>query len=131
LGLVYVLLAFAVLIALAGIGNTLSLAIHERRRELGLLRAVGQARAQQRAMIRWEAVIVATLGTVGGLGIGIAVSALLVEAARRDGLLTTLALPTGSLIIVLVVGAAAGLVAGVRPARQAIRRNPLDAIAAP
>lgn len=131
LGLVYVLLAFAVLIALAGIGNTLSLAIHERRRELGLLRAVGQTRAQQRAMIRWEAVIVATLGTVGGLGIGIAVSALLVEAARRDGLLTTLALPTGSLIIVLVVGAAAGLVAGVRPARQAIRRNPLDAIAAP
>ena len=53
-----------------GIGNTLSLSIHERTRELGLLRAVGQTRAQLRSSLRWESVIVAVFGTVGGLGLG-------------------------------------------------------------
>ena len=46
---VYGLLGIAVLIALMGIGNTLSLSIHERTRELGLLRAVGQTRSQMRS----------------------------------------------------------------------------------
>jgi putative ABC transport system permease protein len=58
LGLVYVMLALAILIALMGVANTLSLSIHERTRELGLLRALGQTRAQARGMIRWESVIV-------------------------------------------------------------------------
>ncbi len=70
LTLVYALLALAVLIALLGIANTLTLAIHERTRELGLLRAVGQTRAQLRAMVRWESVLVAAFGTAGGLALG-------------------------------------------------------------
>lgn len=49
---VYARLALAVLIALLGIANTLTLVIHERTRELGLLRAVGQTRKQVRAMVR-------------------------------------------------------------------------------
>ena len=67
---VYGLLGLAVLIALMGIANTLSLSIHERTRELGLLRAVGQTRRQVRSTVRWESVIVALFGTVGGLGLG-------------------------------------------------------------
>ena len=67
---VYGMLGIAVLIALLGIGNTLSLSIHERRRELGLLRAVGQSRAKLRATVRWESVIVAVFGTLGGLAVG-------------------------------------------------------------
>ena len=63
---IYGLLGVAVLIALMGIANTLSLSIHERTRELGLLRAVGQSRAQVRATVRWESVIVAVFGTIGG-----------------------------------------------------------------
>ncbi|CAM5646917.1 ABC transporter permease OS=Streptomyces alboniger OX=132473 GN=CP975_14205 PE=3 SV=1 [Streptomyces alboniger] len=70
LTLVYALLALAVLIALLGIANTLTLAIHERTRELGLLRAVGQTRSQLRAMVHWESVLVAAFGTVGGLALG-------------------------------------------------------------
>ena len=70
LTLVYGLLALAVLIALMGIANTLSLSIHERTRELGLLRAVGQTRRQLRSSVRWESVIVAVFGTVGGIGLG-------------------------------------------------------------
>ena len=53
-----------------GIANTLSLSIHERTRELGLLRAVGQRRRQLRSSVRWESVIVAVFGTLGGIGLG-------------------------------------------------------------
>jgi putative ABC transport system permease protein len=60
-GLVYALLALAVLIALIGIVNTLMLSVFERTREIGLLRAVGMKRRQVRAMIRSEAVILAIL----------------------------------------------------------------------
>ena len=70
LTVIYGLLGIAVLIALMGIGNTLSLSIHERTRELGLLRAVGQSRSQLRSTVRWESVIVAVFGTIGGLGLG-------------------------------------------------------------
>src|SRR6185437_14264720 len=70
LGLVYVMLALAILIALMGVANTLSLSIHERTRELGLLRALGQSRAQTRGMVRWESVIIAVFGTLGGVILG-------------------------------------------------------------
>ena len=70
LGLVYVMLALAILIALMGVANTLSLSIHERTRELGLLRALGQTRAQARGMVRWESVIIAVFGTLGGVILG-------------------------------------------------------------
>ena len=62
LGLVYVLLALAVLIALIGIVNTLMLSVFERTHEIGLLRAVGMRRRQIRAMIRSEAVILSVFG---------------------------------------------------------------------
>ena len=52
LNLAYALLAVAIVIALVGIASTMSLSVHERTRELGLLRAVGQTRAQARAMVR-------------------------------------------------------------------------------
>ena len=61
LTIVYVLLAVAVVIALLGIANTLTLSIHERTRELGVLRAVGQTRRQLRSMIRWESAVVVHL----------------------------------------------------------------------
>ena len=67
---VYGMLGVAVIIALMGIANTLSLSIHDRRRELGLLRAVGQDRAQLRSTVRWESVIIAVFGTIGGISLG-------------------------------------------------------------
>ena len=68
LNLIYALLGLAVFIALLGIANTLALSIFERTRELGLLRAVGMTRSQLRATVRWEAVIIALLGTALGPG---------------------------------------------------------------
>ena len=54
-----------------GIANTLSLSVHERTRELGLLRVVGGTRGQVRSMVRWESVIVAVFGTLSGLILGV------------------------------------------------------------
>jgi putative ABC transport system permease protein len=128
LAIVYVLLALAILIALLGITNTLSLSVHERTRELGLLRAVGQTRAQLRAMVRWESVIVALFGTVGGLGLGVFLGWALVRASSTEDI-GAFAAPVGRLVAVLVAGAFAGVLAGVRPARRAARLDMLAAIA--
>jgi putative ABC transport system permease protein len=127
LTLVYIMLALAILIALMGIANTLSLSVHERTRELGLLRAVGETRRQLRAMVRWESVIVALFGTTIGLGLGVFLGWALVRAAGQD--LSAFAAPLGQLGAVLAVGAMAGVLAGIRPARRAARLNVLQAIA--
>jgi putative ABC transport system permease protein len=128
LGIVYVLLALSILIALMGIANTLALSVHERTRELGLLRAVGQTRRQVRAMLRREAVIVAVFGTLGGVGLGVFLGWALVSAAGTD--VARLTIPAGRLVAVLVVGAVAGVLAGLRPARRAARLDVLAAVAA-
>ncbi|MBC7269067.1 MAG: ABC transporter permease, partial [Streptomyces sp.] len=130
LTLVYALLALAVLIALLGIANTLTLAVHERTRELGLLRAVGQTRAQLRAMVRWESVLVAAFGTTGGLALGAFLGWVLVRAS--EGTSDTdfaFALPPLQLTLVILVGLMAGALAGLRPASRAARLDVLRAIA--
>ncbi len=85
LNLVYVLLFFAIVIALFGIANTLGLSIIERRHELGLVGAVGMTRRQLRSSVRWESVIIALLGTLLGLVIGV-VFAAMVKALADQGI---------------------------------------------
>ncbi|MGW8761210.1 FtsX-like permease family protein [Streptomyces sp. NPDC055815] len=127
LTLVYALLALAVLIALLGIANTLTLSVHERTRELGLLRAVGQTRAQLRAMVRWESVLVAAFGTVGGLLLGGFLGWVLVRASGDSAF--AFAVPAARLAVVALVGLVAGAAAAWRPARRAARLEVLRAIA--
>jgi putative ABC transport system permease protein len=127
---VYGMLGVAVIIALMGIANTLSLSIHDRRRELGLLRAVGQGRSQLRSTVRWESVIVALFGTIGGIGLGSVLGWGLVRALKAQEGFGTFALPVAPLAVVLGLAAVAGIVAAVRPARRAARSDILAAIAA-
>ena len=130
LGVIYGLLAVAVLIALMGIANTISLSVHERTREIGLLRAVGQSRAQLRSMIRWESVVVSTFGTTLGIALGVLVGwGLLRAMSEVEGVATPLAVPVAPLLVVVAIGAAAGVVAAWRPARRAARMDVLVAIA--
>jgi putative ABC transport system permease protein len=126
LGVVYAMLALAILISLLGIANTLALAVNERRREIGLLRAVGQTRRQTRSVLRLESVIVAAFGTLLGLVLGGVLGGLLF-AAISDG--AGVVVPWLRLTIILVVGMVAGLLAAWRPARRAARLDVLDAIA--
>jgi len=127
LGIVYVLLALAIVIALLGIANTLSLAVHERRREIGLLRAVGQTQRQVRAVLRCESVIVSLLGTLLGLGLGGFLGwALFTTVSDLPGF----TLPLTQLVVITLFGALAGALAARRPARRAARMPMLDAIGA-
>jgi putative ABC transport system permease protein len=128
LGLVYVLLALAILIALIGIVNTLMLSVFERTHEIGLLRAVGMKRRQVRAMIRSEAVIVGLFGGVLGIVRGTALGAALAYALRNNGV-TTVHVPVASLIAFVVLSAALALAAATWPARRAASLDVLAAIA--
>jgi putative ABC transport system permease protein len=129
LGIVYVLLALAVVIALFGIANTLSLSIHERTREIGLLRAVGQTRRQLRRTIRIESVIVSLFGTLGGLALGTFLGWGLAQAAHRVQGIAIFTIPVPQLVVVVLVGAVAGVLAAIRPARRAARLDVLAAVA--
>ncbi|MGH3198947.1 MAG: ABC transporter permease [Streptosporangiaceae bacterium] len=128
LGLVYALLALAVLIALIGIVNTLMLSVLERTREIGLLRAVGMRRPQVRAMIRSESVILAAFGAVIGIVVGTLMGLALVSSLRQQGFTET-TVPWVRLVEFLILAAVLGLVAASWPARRAARLDVLAAIA--
>jgi putative ABC transport system permease protein len=129
LGLVYVLLALAVIVSLIGIVNTLMLSVFERTRELGLLRAVGMRRRQVKAMIRSEAVIIALFGAVIGLVIGSALGVALAASLKQQGI-TEITIPFASLVGFLVLSALLGLGAAGWPARRAAKLDVLVAISA-
>jgi putative ABC transport system permease protein len=124
----YVLLVLAIVIALAGIANTLALSVHERTRELGLLRAVGLTRRQARALVRWESLLVALFGTLGGVALGTFLAWTLVRAASGSTAIGFAASPA-TLVLILAAGAVAGVVAAARPARRAAKLDLLAAIA--
>jgi len=128
LNVIYALLALAILIALMGITNSLSLSVYERTRELGVLRAVGLTRPQTRRLVRWESVIVALFGTLGGLGLGLLLGWALVHGSP-SGSSVVFAAPVTQLAVIAVAGAVAGVLAAARPARRAARIDVLAAIA--
>ncbi len=129
LGLIYALLALAVLIALIGIVNTLMLSVFERTREIGLLRAVGMKRRQVRIMIRAESVILAVFGAVIGIVVGTCLGIALSWSLRQQGI-TDIVVPVRSLLTFLVLAGLLGLGAASWPARRAAKLDVLTAIAA-
>jgi putative ABC transport system permease protein len=120
------LLLLAIVISLFGIANTLALSIHERTRELGMLRAIGMTRRQVRSMIRYEAVITALIGAILGMVLGVIFAALIAQPLKDDGF--TLSYPVGSLIGLLVLAGLAGVLAAILPARRASRLDVLDSL---
>ncbi len=130
LGIVYALLALAVLIALIGIVNTLLLSVFERTHEIGLLRAVGMKRRQIRAMIRSEAVILALFGAVIGIVVGTGLGAALSHSLEKSQEITVVSIPFPSLILFVVIATFLGLAAASWPARRAAKLDVLAAIAA-
>lgn len=128
--IVYVLLALSIIIAAFSVVNTMALSVIERTREIGLLRSIGMARRQVRAMVRGEAVIVSLLGAVLGLILGVGLGSAIVTAIGRTGTgLDALVIPVPTVIVVLVLAALIGVVAAVFPARRAARLDVLRAIA--
>jgi len=129
LTLITAMLVLAIVIALLGVVNTMALSIVERTREIGLLRAIGMHRSQLRRMVAAESMIIsvigALLGTVLGVGLGTGLAYALTRSQHP-----TVAIPAGQLLIYVLATGAAGVLAGVGPARRAAKLSMLTAIAA-
>ena len=123
------LLMMSVVIALIGIINTLSLAIIERRRELGLLRVVGMTDHLVQRMVRIESLLIAALGTLTGVILGLFAGWGLIHAIDRltDASLS-FSVPYGTIALVLVLGVVLGVLAALVPSRRSTRLDVLDAL---
>ena len=129
LAVVVGLLAAAVVIALIGVANTLSLSVIERQKESATLRAIGLTRGRLRAMLAVEGVLIALVGAVLGLGLGVAYGWMGSSTALALVDRTILAFPWRDTGLVLLVAVAAGLLASVLPGRTAARTSPVAALA--
>ena len=127
LALIYALLSLSVIVSLFGIVNTLVLSIHERTREIGMMRAIGTPRSLVRRIVRYESVITALIGAALGLTVGFILGVVTTVALEDEGFL--LSIPIGSLIVFAVLAVIAGVVAAIPPARRASRLNVLEALA--
>jgi putative ABC transport system permease protein len=126
LTMLYVLLALSVIISIFGMINTLALAVFERTRELGMLRAVGMTRWQARTMIASESVITALIGAAIGLPLGMFLAAMVTKALEQYEV--RYEVPLGALIVFAIVAVIVGVVAAILPARRAARLNVLEAL---
>jgi putative ABC transport system permease protein len=122
------ILALSEIIAILGIINTLALSVHERTRELGLLRVVGMSRRQVRRMVRWESVAIALLGGIVGLALGMLWGWAFARSLHEQGI-TLFRIPVLEVLLFVVGSMIAGVLAAVFPAWRAARLDVLDAIA--
>ncbi len=125
--IIYLLLALSVLIASIGIANTLTLSVLERRREIGLLRAIGAQRNQIRSMIRLESILLAVVGAALGLILGVVIGIAMVRSLRGDGF-DRIVVPIWLMLAAGVGAVVLGVLAAVRPAQRAAKSNILNAI---
>ncbi|QZN87606.1 ABC transporter permease [Cellulomonas sp. C5510] len=128
LAVVVGLLAVAVVIALIGVTNTLSLSVIERRRESATLRALGLTRRQLRASMAVEGALIAGVGAVVGVLLGLAYGWLGSTAVLADFADLELRVPWSDLGLVLGIAVVAGVLASVLPSRNAARTPPVAAL---
>ncbi|MDO8364543.1 MAG: FtsX-like permease family protein [Actinomycetota bacterium] len=129
LAFIYGLLLLSIMIATFGIVITLLLAVYERRRETGLLRAVGMTRSQVRTTVRWESVITSLYGAAVGVAMGLVLGYVVIVALRDEGL-TEYSIPVTDIAWIMLLAFVAGVIAAVVPAWRATRVGILSAIAA-
>jgi putative ABC transport system permease protein len=128
LALIYGLLGLSIIIAIVGIVITLLLSVFERRREIGLLRAVGMTKSQVRTTVRWESVITSLLGAVSGVVLGVVMGVVVVAALADEGGIA-FRLPINETLSIVFISFLLGVLAAVYPAWRATRVNVVEAIA--
>jgi putative ABC transport system permease protein len=129
-GLTSIQIAVAVLVAILGIINTLTVSITDRRREFGVLRAIGAVHAQVRGTIRIEAVSVAAIGLLLGFALGAINLFYVLEIIHRDvaGLRLDYDYPVNVALALLPIMFIAAFVASVGPAESAVRGSLVEAL---
>ena len=128
LNFLYALLGMSVFIAVIGVAITLWLAVWERRREIGLLRAVGMTKRQVRSSVLWESLITGVVGVLMGVVLGTVLGWIIVKAFEDDGL-GVFQLPTGTILVSAVVLFVLSGLAALIPGRKGSNANMLEAIA--
>ena len=122
------LLFLSELIAILGIVNTLALSVFERTHEIGMLRAVGMTRRQLRRVVRGESVIIAGIGGLVGLAVGLLWGWAFTIALESEDI-TEFTIPFVRVLVFVAISVVAGVLAAVLPAWRASRLDVLDAIA--
>ncbi|MSO59944.1 MAG: FtsX-like permease family protein [Ilumatobacteraceae bacterium] len=128
LGLIYGLLFLSVIIAIVGIIITLLLSVHERQREIGLMRAVGMTKSQVRTTVRWESVITSLLGAVMGILLGLGLGWVVIFSLRDQGI-KRFTVPTTGTFVILILSFIIGVIAAAYPAHRATKVDLLAALA--
>jgi putative ABC transport system permease protein len=120
----------AVLVAVLGIVNSLTVSITDRRRELGVMQAVGGLRSQIRRTVWLEAVSIGFIGLVLGLGLGLLNVYYSLGMVRRDlgGLDLDYTFPATIVLWMIPVILGAAFVASLGPAESAVRGNLVEAL---
>jgi putative ABC transport system permease protein len=128
LNFIYALLGMSVFIAVLGIVLTLMLSVYERRRELGLVRAIGMTRRQVRSSVRWESIVTAVIGATMGVALGVSLGWIVVKALADQGL-NTFAVSITSVVVFTVLAMLFAVAAAWFPSRRAAKADILQAIA--
>jgi putative ABC transport system permease protein len=129
-GLTYVQIAVAVIVAILGIVNTLTVSITDRRRELGVLQAVGGLRKQIRRTIWLEAISIGIIGLILGLALGAAQLYYSLEVSARDlaGMRLSYTYPFAIAAVLLPTMLGAAFLAAIAPAETAVRGSLVEAL---
>ena len=115
----YAMLIFLAIPSLIAMVNTLAIGVIERRREIGMLRAVGATRRQVRRVILVEALILAAIGVAFGLLAGLYLGYMATSALSAFGFPMDYAFPASALLVAIAAGLIFGVLAALIPARQA------------
>jgi putative ABC transport system permease protein len=131
MGLTYTQMAVAVLVAILGIVNTLTVSILDRRRELGVLQAVGGLRGQIRRTVWMEAIAISVIGVMLGFALGAINLYYVLEIARRDvgGMNVAYLYPVSIALGLVPTMLAAAFVSAIGPGEAAVRGSLVDALA--
>jgi putative ABC transport system permease protein len=129
-GLTSVQIAVAVLVAILGIVNTLTVSITDRRRELGVLQAVGGLHGQIRRTIWMEAISIGTLGLILGFALGAVNLYYILQIVHRDiaGIRLDYTFPFPVMLTLVPVILAAAFVAAIWPAESAVHGSLVEAL---
>lgn len=127
--LLVALLAVAVIVAVIGVANTLSLSVIERTRESATLRAIGMTRGQLRSSLAIEAVLISVVSSVVGMVVGTLFGWLGINMVMSS--IATVVYPVDwrTYGIILAIAIVCALVASVFPSRRAAKTPPVEALA--
>jgi putative ABC transport system permease protein len=129
-GLTYLQVIVAMIVAILGIVNTLTVSISDRRRELGVLRAVGGLRSQIRGTVWMEAAAIGAIGLILGVAIGAINLYYELQVIQHDltGIPLSYQFPVGIVMLLIPIILGSAFASAILPAETAVRSSLVEAL---